>query len=106
MRAKQGCCRDWQGHTVFVSIDDWNFINRVCCSEGDWVFFNSVNNAKAEFNRKWDDYAGQRVFKTEPYWYKHGKFHRNLRCRCCFSFLSGDWPSGVVALCFCMRLVL
>jgi hypothetical protein len=19
-RAKQGCCRDWQGHTVFVSI--------------------------------------------------------------------------------------
>jgi hypothetical protein len=20
MRAKQGCCRDWQGHTVFVSI--------------------------------------------------------------------------------------
>jgi 4-diphosphocytidyl-2C-methyl-D-erythritol kinase len=21
-RAKQGCCRDWQGHTVFVSIVD------------------------------------------------------------------------------------
>ena len=21
-RAKQGCCRDWQGHTVFVSIQD------------------------------------------------------------------------------------
>ena len=23
MRAKQGCYRDWQGHTHFVSIEPW-----------------------------------------------------------------------------------